>query len=111
MLFAVGACPKSYGTNVARLAGLPGSVVSRAASISAKREEHCTPGVASVAPAVANTGGAASNKLKTQCTAAVPSAMKEIVTKLQHLKQMAADDTAVSEVMQQLLSLQSPAVC
>jgi DNA mismatch repair ATPase MutS len=31
-----GACPKSYGTNVARLAGLPGAVVSRAAAISAR---------------------------------------------------------------------------
>eukprot|EP00983_Pelagomonas_calceolata_P024037 756079-Pelagomonas_calceolata.AAC.5 len=30
-----GACPKSYGTNVARLAGLPASVVSRAAHMSA----------------------------------------------------------------------------
>ncbi|PNW83581.1 hypothetical protein CHLRE_05g235750v5 [Chlamydomonas reinhardtii] len=30
-----GACPKSYGTNVARLAGLPPSVVARAAQVSA----------------------------------------------------------------------------
>jgi DNA mismatch repair ATPase MutS len=33
-----GACPKSYGTNVARLAGLPAGVVSRAAQISAATE-------------------------------------------------------------------------
>lgn len=33
-----GACPKSYGTNVARLAGLPASVVSRAGVMSASRE-------------------------------------------------------------------------
>lgn len=29
-----GACPKSYGTNVARLAGLPAELVVRAASLS-----------------------------------------------------------------------------
>jgi len=33
---AAGACPKSYGTNVARLAGLPASVVRRAAEISSR---------------------------------------------------------------------------
>lgn len=33
-----GACPKSYGTNVARLAGLPASVVKRAGAMSATRE-------------------------------------------------------------------------
>lgn len=33
-----GACPKSYGTNVARLAGLPASVVARAGTMSASRE-------------------------------------------------------------------------
>jgi hypothetical protein len=33
-----GACPKSYGTNVARLAGLPASVVARAGIMSASRE-------------------------------------------------------------------------
>jgi DNA mismatch repair protein MSH6 len=33
-----GACPRSYGTNVARLAGLPASVVARAAEMSASRE-------------------------------------------------------------------------
>jgi DNA mismatch repair protein MSH6 len=32
-----GACPRSYGTNVARLAGLPHNVISRAAAISARR--------------------------------------------------------------------------
>jgi DNA mismatch repair ATPase MutS len=31
-----GACPKSYGTNVARLAGLPPKVVTRAAEVSAQ---------------------------------------------------------------------------
>jgi DNA mismatch repair ATPase MutS len=38
-LLLPGACPKSYGTNVARLAGLPASVVARAAAISAQRED------------------------------------------------------------------------
>lgn len=33
-----GSCPKSYGTNVARLAGLPASVVARAAQISQEKE-------------------------------------------------------------------------
>ncbi len=36
-----GACPKSYGTNVARLAGLPDAIVQRAAEFSASLErEH-----------------------------------------------------------------------
>jgi len=35
-----GACPKSYGTNVARLAGLPAVVVQRAAELSARYEGH-----------------------------------------------------------------------
>jgi DNA mismatch repair ATPase MutS len=38
-LLLPGACPKSYGTNVARLAGLPASVVARAGAISAQRED------------------------------------------------------------------------
>ncbi len=37
---ATGACPKSYGTNVAQLAGLPLSVVRRAAIVSAEHERH-----------------------------------------------------------------------
>ena len=35
---AAGACPKSYGTNVAQLAGIPKSVVGRAAEFAAKLE-------------------------------------------------------------------------
>ena len=35
-----GACPKSYGTNVARLAGLPEPVVARAAALAAELEEE-----------------------------------------------------------------------
>lgn len=41
-----GACPKSYGTNVARLAGLPASVVTRAGIVSASREAIFTAGAA-----------------------------------------------------------------
>jgi DNA mismatch repair protein MSH6 len=33
-----GACPKSYGMNVGRLAGLPPSIVSRAAECAARVE-------------------------------------------------------------------------
>lgn len=51
---SAGACPKSYGTNVARLAGLPQSVVDRAAAISEKRE------AALAAAAAGNSGAAAS---------------------------------------------------
>eukprot|EP00798_Chlamydomonas_sp_ICE-L_P022857 gene22857-30030_t len=45
-----GACPKSYGTNVARLAGLPNSVVARAAEMSEGKELMCK----SEAPASTN---------------------------------------------------------
>ena len=35
-----GACPKSYGVNVARLAGLPDGVINRAASFASQLEEQ-----------------------------------------------------------------------
>ena len=35
-----GACPKSYGTNVARLAGLPEPVIARAAALAVELEEE-----------------------------------------------------------------------
>lgn len=35
-----GACPKSYGVNVARLAGLPSGVVNRSAAFAAQLEEQ-----------------------------------------------------------------------
>ena len=37
---APGPCPKSYGTNVARLAGIPKDVVKQAAEVSAKLEHN-----------------------------------------------------------------------
>ncbi len=37
---ADGACPRSYGVNVARLAGLPDSVLQRATSFSAEMESE-----------------------------------------------------------------------
>lgn len=36
---AEGACPKSYGTNVARLAGIPAVVVAKAAAFASQLEE------------------------------------------------------------------------
>ena len=38
-----GACPKSYGMNVGRLAGLPASVVARAAQCAARVEVRRDP--------------------------------------------------------------------
>ncbi len=38
-----GACPKSYGMNVGRLAGLPASVVARAAQCAARMAVRCSP--------------------------------------------------------------------
>lgn len=35
-----GACPKSYGVNVARLAGLPDEVIKRASSFATQLEEQ-----------------------------------------------------------------------
>ncbi|KAI8462894.1 MAG: muts domain V-domain-containing protein [Monoraphidium minutum] len=55
-----GACPKSYGTNVARLAGLPGPVVSRAAEISRGHEADAGAGAAALA---AGAGGGYSDPL------------------------------------------------
>ena len=49
-----GGCPKSYGTNVARLAGLPPAVVLRAAQMSAQRETQAK----EQAVAAATAGGA-----------------------------------------------------
>lgn len=53
-----GACPKSYGTNVARLAGLPETVVARAAALAAELEEGGKGGV-DVPPASAAAAAAA----------------------------------------------------
>lgn len=39
-----GVCPKSFGINVARLAGLPDEVLSKAKEVSAKFEEEMTQG-------------------------------------------------------------------
>ena len=57
LLMPAGACPRSYGTNVARLAGLPERVVQRAAHMSrAKEQEEQT---AATAAAGAGSGGTA----------------------------------------------------
>lgn len=55
-----GPCPRSYGTHVARLAGLPTSVVNRAAARAAAAEAHGLAGAAAaVAEAEAGAGAAA----------------------------------------------------
>lgn len=41
---AEGACPKSYGTNVARLAGMPSQVVAKAAGFAARLEARSSGG-------------------------------------------------------------------
>ncbi|KAG2496433.1 hypothetical protein HYH03_005657 [Edaphochlamys debaryana] len=52
----MGACPKSYGTNVARLAGLPASVVARAAEVSAMWDQGRVGALAAAAGAAAADG-------------------------------------------------------
>lgn len=52
-----GACPKSYGTNVARLAGLPDSVVRRAAAKAAESEAGRTGGGLGAAAGAPSCGG------------------------------------------------------
>lgn len=52
-----GACPKSYGTNVARLAGLPDSVVRRAAAKAAESEAARTCGGQGAAAGAPSCGG------------------------------------------------------
>lgn len=52
-----GACPKSYGTNVARLAGLPDSVVRRAAAKAAESEAARTGGGQGAAAGAPSGGG------------------------------------------------------
>lgn len=52
-----GACPKSYGTNVARLAGLPDCVVRRAAAKAAESEAERQASGAGTPPAAAGQQG------------------------------------------------------
>ncbi|MES1915375.1 MAG: hypothetical protein MHM6MM_007332 [Cercozoa sp. M6MM] len=43
--FVPGACKSSFGMNVARLAGLPASIVRRAAQVAQEFEVHCQKGM------------------------------------------------------------------
>eukprot|EP00775_Hariotina_reticulata_P005635 gene5635-5874_t len=98
-----GACPKSYGTNVARLAGLPASVVTRAAIISAGREAACSAGSQQQQPRQPEAGQAAAQQL-----------LAQVCRHLTQLKQPAGvtDDSAAGcskQVLQQLAALQQQA--
>lgn len=73
---APGACPKSYGTNVARLAGLPAAVVSRAAAVS--QEKLSGAAVSGVlAPALAAAPGAAVAHLLGRAVQAIKAAAQD----------------------------------
>lgn len=83
---AAGACPKSYGTNVARLAGLPESVVHRAAIISEQREEGNSAAMAGAASGAmappGASGGAAAPQIATEPPAPVNQALVEAVRRI-----------------------------
>jgi DNA mismatch repair protein MSH6 len=71
-----GACPKSYGVNVARLAGLPERVLAAAAARAAALEETCGEGDADAgADADAVVGGGASAALSDAEAAALMAAV------------------------------------
>ncbi|WIA28905.1 hypothetical protein OEZ86_011429 [Tetradesmus obliquus] len=119
-----GACPKSYGTNVARLAGLPGSVVARAGVMSASREALATRGQQPAAAAAAAAG--APDAMEVDAEAAeqpqpaaaaqgagelqqVAALLGSVRSQLQQLKGAARDDAAAGGVVQQLAELQQRA--
>ena len=56
-----GACPKSYGPNVARLAGLPACLVSRALELSARLEASTADKATPLAAAMADIRGVAAS--------------------------------------------------
>lgn len=93
-----GCCPKSYGTSVARLAGLPASVVSRAAVISEQREGKCTAGMQQT-PATA----AEAIELGRHSAA---EALHEVVNQLQALQSAGCTSKSAEECVQRLRVLQ-----
>jgi DNA mismatch repair protein MSH6 len=119
---SAGACPKSYGTNVARLAGLPGSVVARAAVMSASREAIATGGQ-QPATAAGDDGAAGAEAMDVDDASAAPSTASKgeqelqqvlellgsVRRQLQQLKDAARDDAAAGGLVQQLADLQQRA--
>jgi DNA mismatch repair protein MSH6 len=116
-----GACPKSYGTNVARLAGLPGSVVARAAVMSASREAIATSGQQRPAAAAAAGDATAADAMEVDGDAAaaagdsvqdvqqVAELLGSVRSQLQQLKGAARDDAAAGGLVLQLAELQQRA--
>jgi DNA mismatch repair ATPase MutS len=118
-----GACPKSYGTNVARLAGLPGSVVARAAVMSASREAIATGGQKPAAAGDAAAGPDAMDVDDAPAAAAAAAVYQgeqkelqqvlellgSVRSQLQQLKDAARDDAAAGGLVQQLAELQQRA--
>lgn len=119
-----GACPKSYGTNVARLAGLPASVVSRAATMSASREALAAGGSKPAAPAVGpdmmdvdeqQPGGGSAATGATAAAAGdkgaadVQEMIGSIYKQLQQLKAAGGDAAGVAQVTE--LQRQAAVLC
>eukprot|EP00879_Flechtneria_rotunda_P010892 GHRR01011382.1.p1 GENE.GHRR01011382.1~~GHRR01011382.1.p1 ORF type:complete len:1038 (+),score=487.25 GHRR01011382.1:2036-5149(+) len=115
-----GAYPKSYGTNVARLAGLPASVVTRAAATSAAREAACTAN--NKRPAAARIGNATPVGLD-GCASqlagqdAMQRLLGQVCSQLKYLQQASSNGNcpaaATASVIDKVLQLQQQiaAVC
>ena len=86
---AKGACPRSYGTNVARLAGLPERVVLRAAHMShAKEQQDVTAAVT-----VADSGAGGADPMQVD---GAPASANDTLEMVAHLLRQAGSE-AVSE--------------
>ena len=77
---AKGACPRSYGVNVARLAGLPESVLQRATSFSSGMEARriSRTSTSSMRPAVAAVGHGPDCNLSRRSGTCTDDAMQDI---------------------------------
>ncbi|KXZ50845.1 hypothetical protein GPECTOR_15g531 [Gonium pectorale] len=110
----VGACPKSYGTNVARLAGLPPRVVERAAEVSsrwdcAQQQQPQTEEAQSGAHAmeVDGKGDAGSDTVAAQAPPAQAAGLRQLAMRVQSC--LCAGRSATAEQLTQLRELQTAA--
>jgi DNA mismatch repair ATPase MutS len=109
VIFVTGACPKSYGTHVARLAGIPAHIVQRAACISASTETQVKAATAALAGDAHRSENAMDvdlNSLPDQ-----PSLISTTVKAVAVLKQVSRTQEFVadSQLLQKLLTVQAKA--
>ncbi len=115
LCMCAGTCPKSYGTNVARLAGLPAHIVARAAHMSAATQggkardaaasgsTHMDVDLPAAAAGGASNGMVADKNLR--------EAVVSCVTALQAMGRGVVPDAAQREQLQQCTTTARDVIC